>query len=134
MEVKNGEYTISDCKERIDIEVVVNLLSNAYWAIDRPRSVIERSIDESFCFGVYYINKQVGFARVVTDNATFSWICDVIIDNEHKGKGLGKGLVKFIVEYPSIKDTKMFLVTKDAHGLYEQYGFKKLEAMIKPLK
>lgn len=134
MERKSGEYIISDCKEKIDLEAVVNLLSNTYWAIGRPRLVIEKSIDQSLCFGVYYFDKQVGFARIVTDKATFSWICDVVIDNKHRGKGLGKKLMEFIVEYPPIKDTKMLLATKDAHGLYEQYGFNKFEAMVKPRK
>lgn len=131
MEWENDEYTISDCSELIDIEVVLNLLGNVYWAKNRTRELIEKSIEESLCFGVYHIDKQVGFARIVTDNSTFSWICDIIIDDEHRGKGLGKKLVEVIVDHPDIKNTKMFLATKDAHGLYEKYGFKKTEAMVK---
>ncbi|RAL24174.1 GNAT family N-acetyltransferase [Thermoflavimicrobium daqui] len=122
-------YKMSDCKELLDLDTVYTLLQTTYWANDRTKEKIRESIENSLCFGVYHESGQVGFMRVVTDYATFSWICDVIIHQDHRGQGLGKWLMQILVEYEAIRHTHMLLGTRDAHGLYEQYGFQRKEMM-----
>lgn len=125
MELSFGEYTISTNKDLISLERASELLHNTYWAHHRSKDTIEMSIKNSICFGVYHHQKMVGFARVVTDYATMYWLCDVIIDPEYRGRGLGKKLIKFITETDDLKGMFGILATRDAHGLYEKYGFKK---------
>jgi GNAT superfamily N-acetyltransferase len=117
-------YSISADKSRIDIPLVHKYLSQqAYWAKGRPLEVVQRSIENSLCFGVYKDQQQVGFARVITDYATFSWLCDVFILENHRGQGLGKLLVATIVKHPQLQNAKLFLLaTSDAHQLYARYG------------
>ncbi len=129
MEWMNGDFIISDNKALINIDDVFNLLSKTYWASSRTKGTIEKSLSKSLCFGLYYKGKQIGFARVVTDGVIFSWICDVIIHKDYRGKGLGKWLMECVINHQEIKNTKQFLATKDAHTLYEKYGFKIIEAM-----
>lgn len=124
MEWKNGEYTMSDDRRRLDIGKVLELLSETYWAYDRVEGTVRKSIENSICFGLYNEGGQAGFARVVTDGATFAWICDLVIDNGSRGKGLGTWMVEIIIGYPDIKDIAQVLRTKDAHGLYEKFRFK----------
>jgi GNAT superfamily N-acetyltransferase len=107
------------------MEIIQGFLSRSYWANTRTIEKIEQSIENSLCFGVYEGNRQVGFARVVTDYATMYWLCDVFIDEEYRGKGLGKKLVSHITEFEPIKNLTATLATKDAHELYEQYGYTK---------
>ncbi|MBN2548811.1 MAG: GNAT family N-acetyltransferase [Anaerolineales bacterium] len=108
----------------LDLEAICSFLSRAYWAQNRPREIIERSLPNSLCFGIYDGKKQVGFARLVTDYVTFAWLCDVFIDDEYRGQGLGKWLMSAIVSHPDlINIRRILLVTRDAHGLYRQYGF-----------
>ncbi len=123
MEWRNGDYWISDDKTRLDSEAVCAFLAQSYWANQRSRECIERSIANSLCYGVYYREKQIGFARVVTDGATIFWLGDVFIDPQYRGQHLGKHLVQFIVESPALQGLTGVLATNDAHGLYEQYGF-----------
>src|SRR5688572_17287132 len=85
-----GEYMISDNKSRLDLDVICRLLENTYWAANRPRELIEKSIQHSVCLGLFHGGRQVGFARAVTDRATFTYLCDVIIEPAHRGRGLGK--------------------------------------------
>ena len=120
-----GEYLISNDKSKLSIDRVHELLLQSYWAHKRPKDKIEASIRNSICYGVYHHGKQVGFGRVVTDYATMYWVCDIFIDKEHRGKGLGKKLVKCIIETEQLKGLFGILSTKDAHGLYEKFGFKK---------
>lgn len=120
-----GEYKISTDKSLLSVEKIAELLHKTYWAAQRPVEIIENSIKNSFCYGIYFNNEQVGFARVVSDFSTVFWVCDVIIDENHRGKGLGKDLVRYIVETEEFKSIRGILATKDAHGLYEQYGFQK---------
>lgn len=124
-------YLISTDPKLLDIDFVVNALQSTYWAGGRAREVIVASLSTSFCFGVYEAEtrSQVGFARVVSDTATFSWICDVFIDPAHRARGLGKRLMTEIVGDPRFRGTNIFLGTKDAHGLYERYGFQRWELM-----
>lgn len=134
MEWTDGEYWLTDDKTRLDLNVVCRLLADTYWAADRPRSVMEEAIRHSLCLGLFHRSAQVGFARAVTDYSTFTWICDVIIHAEHRGRGLGKWMVRCLIEHPKLQTRSQVLRTKDAHGLYERHGFTRAEYMIrKPL-
>ncbi|MGZ0050579.1 GNAT family N-acetyltransferase [Brevibacillus gelatini] len=131
MEWKHGEwpYTISDDKALLDEDKICAWLATTYWASERPCEIVRKSIQQSLCFGLHHESGQVGFARVVTDYATFSWVCDVFVDPAHRGKGLGKWLMEIVIQHPAIRHTNMALATRDAHGLYEQYGFVRREMM-----
>jgi GNAT superfamily N-acetyltransferase len=123
-------YTISTDPMKLDPETIHHFLSEkAYWAIGRPLEVVKKSIENSLCFGVYLETRQIGFARVVTDYITIAWLCDVFILPEFRGQGLGKWLVTTIIEFPELSKIRRFLLaTRDAHGLYQNYGgFKPLE-------
>jgi GNAT superfamily N-acetyltransferase len=117
-------YTISTDKMRLDLELIHTYLSRqSYWAQGRLFETVQTSIARSLCFGLYEGSRQVGFARVVTDHATFGWLCDVFVVESHRGRGLGKWLVERVVTHPDISDLRHFvLATRDAHGLYHRYG------------
>jgi GNAT superfamily N-acetyltransferase len=118
-------YTISTDPALIDREVVHGYLSlQSYWAAGRTMHTVEKSIENSLCFGVYDADgRQAGFGRVITDYATFGWLCDVFILDGHKGRGLGKWLVQTIVSHPELQGLKrIHLATRDAHELYGRYG------------
>ncbi|SEW19697.1 GNAT family N-acetyltransferase [[Clostridium] fimetarium] len=112
---------------KMNIDEVKQLIAQTYWAKDRTIDVIRKSMENSICFGVFLDKdvKQVGFARVITDYATTYYICDVIIDSQYRGYGFGKKLLESIVSDQDLCDLKGILVTKDAHGLYEKFGFAK---------
>jgi GNAT superfamily N-acetyltransferase len=131
MSAGRDDYFISTDDDLLDLGFICRALAGSYWAQKRPRSVIRASLQKSLCFGVYEVakQKQVGLARVVTDGATFSWLCDVIIDEKHRKKGLGKFLMAAVMADPRIRHTMFLLGTRDAHGLYEKYGFARLEMM-----
>ncbi|WP_077861849.1 GNAT family N-acetyltransferase, partial [Clostridium sp. BL-8] len=119
-----NEYCISKDKSKLQIESIKALLKQTYWACDRTEETIVKSIENSVCYGVFdNYNNQVGFARIITDYATAYYLCDVIIDKEHRGQGLGKSMVEFIIGDDDLKDLHGLLLTKNAHGLYEKYGF-----------
>lgn len=123
-------YEVSTDPARIDLDYVHRYLSQeSYWAGAVPREVVARSVANALSFGVYASDgAQVGFARVVTDKATFAWLADVFIDPDRQGLGLGKGLMDAIVAHPDLQGLRRFmLATADAHGLYERYGFKTIE-------
>jgi len=124
MELKYNGFLISDAKSLIQIDRVYELLKTTYWAETRSKETIALSIDNSYCFGVYKNDILIGFARCVTDFAVLYYLADVIIDNDYKGQGLGKALMKFITEHETFSSLLGVLDTRDAHGLYEQYGFK----------
>ena len=126
-----GTYIVSTAPGRLDLDFVCAALGGSYWAKGRERAVIRRSIRNSLCFGVYERRggRQVAFARVVTDNATFSWICDVIVDEKERGKGIGKLLMASVSGHPMVRRTLCILGTRDAHGLYEKFGFAREELM-----
>lgn len=115
---------ISTDRSRLDIAYIHRYLSEeCYWAIGRSREVVEKSIANSRNFGVYDGDRQIGFARVVTDYATFAWLCDVFIDGAYRGQGLGKQLVETVVAHPDLQGMRNFLLaTRDAHALYRHYG------------
>ncbi|GAL13327.1 histone acetyltransferase HPA2 and related acetyltransferases [Vibrio astriarenae] len=121
-------YKISTDSNDLDLDVVFEFISNSYWAKGIPRERVEKSIQHSLCFGVYdENNKQVGFARLISDLATFAYLSDVFILNEHRGKGLSKYLVETILEHPDLQGLRrIVLATHDAHGLYSQFGFEPL--------
>ncbi len=127
MELKKDKYSISDDPGRLDIDAICDFLSRAYWADKRSRSTIERSIKHSLNFGVYDGEKQIGFARVVTDYAVFAYLCDVVIHEDYRGKSLGKWVMESILAHPELQGLRRWcLVTRDAHGLYNQFGFTEL--------
>ncbi|NOX29291.1 MAG: GNAT family N-acetyltransferase [Actinobacteria bacterium] len=123
-------FVLSTDRSRIDVGVVHDYLNkHSYWASGRSRSVVESSIGSSLCFGAYGPSgEQVAFARVITDGATFGYLCDVFVLPGHQGGGLGKALMQFILDHPVVQSLGHFLLaTKDAHGLYAQWGFTALE-------
>lgn len=122
-------FHFSDEKEKLQTDVIYDYLSKeSYWAQHIPRSTVLASIEGSMCFGVYHQQRQIGFARVITDKATFAYLADVFILPEYRGKGLSKLLMRFIMDAPYLQGIRRFmLATKDAHGLYEQYGFTALK-------
>lgn len=131
MEWSNGEYLLSDDKQRLDLDAVMGLMAMSYWANDRPRHVMDKALRHSVCFGLYHRGQLAGFARAVTDHATFTWVCDVILHPDHRGRGLGKWMMKCYLEHPDLQTISYHLRTEDAHGLYEQFGFQRVEAMRK---
>jgi predicted GNAT family N-acyltransferase len=123
----NG-FLFSTDKNRIDVACVHHYLSNeSYWAKGIPLMLVQKSIDNSICIGIYDGKEQVGFARVITDGATFGYLADVFIAEASRGKGLSKELMKFILSFEELKVLRrIVLATRDAHGLYAQFGFKPL--------
>ncbi|HEY0640872.1 MAG TPA: GNAT family N-acetyltransferase [Pseudonocardiaceae bacterium] len=127
------QYEISDDPARIDLDVVYRFLSTeAYWGAGLPRDVFERAVANSLCLGVYTeAGDLVGFARVVTDRATFSWLCDVFILGEHRGRGLGKRLMDAVHTHPDLQRLRrMMLATADAQDLYARYNYRDVRADI----
>lgn len=124
MEWHKQEFTISDDRRKLDIGWVAEALRQTYWASDRSNEVVAASCANSLCFGLYRGGEQIGFARLVTDEYTFAWLDDVLIDPAHRGSGLGTWLVKTALAHPLVKrvDVKL-LGTRDAHSLYEKLGF-----------
>ena len=121
---QHGDYRVSTDPARLDIGFVHDFLNrSSYWAQGRPVEVVRKSLDRSLCFGVYAGAEQVGLARVVTDYATFAWVCDVFIAEAHRGHGLGKWLIECVVTHPDLQGIKQILLaTRDAHEIYRRYG------------
>lgn len=122
------EIEISTDQARLDIDVIHGSLQTSYWAKDRKREVIERAIRNCLCFGVYVGGRQVAFARVLSDRAVFAYLMDVFVIPEFRGQGISKALMRAILDHPDLQNLRTFLLaTQDAHGLYEQFGFRALE-------
>ena len=123
-----GEFTISTAKSRLDIGVIHKFLSEeSYWAANRSLEKTQIAIENSICFGLYHSESLIGFARVVSDKATFAYVGDVFVLDEYRGRGLSKWLMEVIVEHPELQGLRRWiLATKDAHGLYAQYEFAEL--------
>lgn len=119
---------ISTDKTKLEIDLIHKYLSkDSYWAMGRDIEIVKSSIDNSLCFGVYIDDKQIGFGRVVTDYAVFAWILDVFILEDYRGKGYGKKLMNAIMTHEKLQNLQRWgLGTDDAHGLYEQFGFRPL--------
>lgn len=128
MEWTNEDYTISTERERLDYDVIHRFINEeSYWGRGRPSDVVRRSIENSLPFGIYRGGEMIGFARVVTDYATFAWVADVFILAEHRGRGLSKWLMEVVLAHPELQGFRRWLLaTKDAHELYRQYGFGEL--------
>jgi GNAT superfamily N-acetyltransferase len=125
VETSRGAYTISTDPARLDAVAIERFLGQSYWAAGIPPDTLRRSLAGSLCFGLYAGGTQVGFARVVTDRATFAWLCDVWIEESHRGDGLGQWLVETVVGHPDLQGLRRFLLaTRDAHSLYERFGFR----------
>lgn len=124
-EVTYKNYLISNNKRLLSLERVYDFLSRSYWANKRSKETISESIKNSECFGIYLKNFQVGFARIVTDYTVMYWLCDVFIDENHRKQGLGKKLLETIVNHEQLKSLTGILATKDAHLLYEKFGFER---------
>ena len=129
MEQRRGEFVISTSRERLSLDVVHNFLTSCYWAKGISREVA-RSIKHSLCFGIYDgSGAQVGFARVVSDFATVAYLGDVFVLESHRGRGLSKWLMECIVQHPALQNLRRWiLLTRDAHGLYSQFGFTPVKA------
>jgi GNAT superfamily N-acetyltransferase len=119
-------YEISTAPSRLDVDAIHAYLARSYWSPGIPRETVARAVAHSLCFGVYEkaTGKQVGFARVVTDHATFAYLCDVYVLEEHQGHGLGKAMMRAAMAHPALSGARrVMLATRDAHGLYRQNGF-----------
>jgi GNAT superfamily N-acetyltransferase len=127
-EWRRGEYVISDDHARLDVDVIHGYLKSSYWAAGRPLERVVLSIEHSLPLGLYKDDRQIGFARVVTDRATFAYLADVFVLEEFRGAGLGKWLVQIALAHPDLQNLRRWmLATKDAHGLYRQFGFTELK-------
>jgi GNAT superfamily N-acetyltransferase len=128
-EVRRDPFLVSTDPALLDIDVIHHYLSaGSYWAINIPRETVERSLRNSICFGVYHQQKQIGLSRVITDKATFAYLADVFILQEYRGKGLSKWMMEVIHAHPELQELRRWMLgTKDAHGLYEQFGWTALD-------
>jgi len=129
MEISENGFIFSDHKELLQIDSIHHYLSTeSYWAKNIPLDIVQTSIENSLCFGIYKDNNQIGFARWITDKATFAWLCDVYIENDYRGQGLSKKLMSFMIFHPDLQGLRRYqLATLDAHGLYEQFGFSQIQ-------
>ncbi|SEA63828.1 Acetyltransferase (GNAT) domain-containing protein [Flavobacterium gillisiae] len=119
--------SVSTDKNKLDIPFIQHFLKDIYWAAGRTMEEVQTSIDHSFCFGIYLDEKQIGFARVITDYVVFAYVMDVFITEEHRGKGYSSILIDAMMKEPQLKQVKIWrLATADAHFLYEKFGFRLL--------
>jgi len=124
VESVRGDFVISTDRARIDIAAVHAFLSRSYWSPGIPEDTVRRGIAGAICFGIYHGGAQVGFARVITDQATYAYLADVYVLEEHRGRGLAKWLMEVIMSHPALQGLRRFtLSTRDAHALYRQFGF-----------
>lgn len=123
-ERREGPILITTDPARLDLDVIHGFLCQSYWAAGIRREVVERSIRHSICFGAFDAGRQVGFARVISDRATYAYVSDVFVVPSHRGRGIGKRLMACMAAHPDLQGLRLWtLFTRDAHGLYRQYGF-----------
>lgn len=123
-----NQINVSTDKNKLDVPFIQNFLKDIYWAAGRTIEEVQTTIDASVCFGIYLDNKQIGFARVITDYVVFGYVMDVFIAEEHRGKGYSSILIENMMNEPILKNIQIWrLATTDAHFLYEKFGFKALE-------
>ena len=124
-ERQDGDILVTTDPARLDLAAIHEFLSGSYWAKGIPREVVERSIHRSICFGAFDGGRQVGFARVISDRATFAYVADVFVVDSHRGRGVGKRIMACITSHPELQNLRLWtLFTRDAHGLYRQHGFR----------
>jgi len=123
--LREGRYLLSDDPALLDVSAIHAFLSeDAFWSLGIPRSVVEKAIENSLCFGMFDGDTQIGFTRVVTDRATFAWLCDVYVLSEFRGRGLARWMIESVLEHPDLQGLRrVLLATRDAHGLYRRCGF-----------
>jgi GNAT superfamily N-acetyltransferase len=125
---RKGTLCISTDPARLDLELIHHVLSHAYWSEGIPRSIVEQGVRHSLCFGVYDGERQIGFARVITDYTTFGYLCDVFVLEEYRGKGVGTWLMSCIMNHPRLQGFRRWhLLTRDAHELYRKFGFTEVQ-------
>jgi len=129
-ESRRGEFLVSTDLSRLDLDVIHGFLTNCYWAKGIPREIVARSIEHSLCFGIYDgSGAQVGFARVISDFATIAYLGDVFVLESHRGRGLSRWMMECIMQHPRLQGLRRWiLLTRDAHRLYEKFGFTPLKA------
>jgi GNAT superfamily N-acetyltransferase len=124
-ELRDGDLLVSTDPARLDLDTVHRFLTGSYWAAGVPREIVARSMENSICFGAYEDARQVGFTRVISDRATFAYVCDVFVLDSHRGRGVGKRLMAAVTSHPELQNLRLWtLFTRDAHGLYRQVGFR----------
>ena len=127
-DLTNGSYSVTADRGRIDVDAVHAFLTRGFWARGISKDLVAKSIAQSLCFGVFDKDAQVAFARVVTDCATYAYLCDVYVLEDYRGQGLGKWMMEFVMKHPDLQGLRRFqLVTRDAHGLYTRFGFRSPE-------
>lgn len=124
METIFKDYIITDEKEKMQLDVIVELLKSVYWAKGWSLDIIKKALDNSICFGVFYREKQIAYARCVTDDATMYWLCDVVVEKEYRNKGIGSALVDYIVSHEKLNNLMGILSSNHSKELYKKYGFK----------
>lgn len=126
-EQRRGEYTVSSDPAQMDLDVIHGYLSRAYWCEGIPREMVERAMRHSLCFGLFKIDQQIGFARVITDSTTYAYLCDVFVLESHQGEGLGMWLMQCVMQHPDLQGLRRWsLITRSAHELYRRVGFSQL--------
>jgi N-acetylglutamate synthase-like GNAT family acetyltransferase len=129
MEYQKNDFCITTDFRKIDINAVCSLLTQSYWANSRRKETIIKSLENSLCFSLFYKDRQIGLARVITDYATFAYLSDVIIDEEYRHKGLGTWFLGCVFKYPDLQNLRRWcLATKDAHEFYKKFGFNRLSS------
>lgn len=127
MKWEKRDFLITDNREDLDPQLIHQFLHDSYWAKEIPKKIVTKSIENSLCFGLFHNDKQIGFGRAITDRATFAYLADVFVIEQYRGCGLGKWLITCIKAHPDLKNLRRWmLVTTDAQGLYERYGFSPL--------
>ena len=120
----NGQYWITTDTQKLDVDAIHAYLTRSFWAEGIPKATVAKSVANSLCFGLFDGAAQIGLARVVTDRATYAYLCDVYVLETHRGRGLGKWLIETVMAHPDLQGLRRFqLVTRDAHGLYSRHGF-----------
>ncbi len=123
-EQRRADVLVSTDPSRLDLDVIHGFLARSYWAAGIPRETVARSLRHSLCFGAYAGERQVGFARIISDYATFAYVADVFVLESHRGREVGKHLMACVTSHPALQGLRMWaLFTRDAHGLYRQFGF-----------
>ena len=130
MDWTQGRYTLSDDRAGLDLARTQALLASTYWGVRRPPDVVARMVEKSMPVVLLCDREQVGFARAVSDFTVFTWVADLVIDEAHRGQGLGQWMMTYLVQHPALRHTQFVLQTRDAHALYERYGFGRNDALM----